>query len=1198
MEQPSSIGIVYIFDHFRLDKHGRQLVRQGIDGKAVPMFLGTRAFDVLLALVERSGEVVSKAQILDAVWPGLAIGEVNLTVQISAVRRAVDHGRDSPSLIRTIHGRGYLFAGAVTQEITPSPPNGSSPKRPLSADKRVSDMPGNVAAGHSRYPRTRKASEDTESDEERLERRTPERRQLTVMTCEVVELATLPTRLDLEDLCEVTAACHMCCREVVERYRGYVANYTSGGALAYFGYPQADEHDADRAVRAGLALVDAMPKLSTAAGNPLHVRVGVATGLVAASNPSGSDPAQTVSVVGETPNLAMHLQTLAQPDMVFVSQATRSHLGRLFNYRDVGAIKFEGLLPETPVWQVLSENRTFGLFEALRSDATPLVGRDEEMDLLSRRWSQAKAGGGRVVLISAEPGVGKSRLAEALAEKIAAEPHTRLRYFCSPHHQDSALYPMIGQMERAAGFAHGDRPEGRLAKLQKVLAPIAPPMEDVALLAELHSLPLPDLGPTLDLSPQRKKDKMFEALLRQVESLSRPQPVLMLFDDIHWIDPSSLELLDRLIERIVGWRVLLLAMFRPEFQPPWTGQPHVTLLTLPRLDRRNTAAMVANVAGDTGLPSEIVEEITERTDGVPLFVEELTKAVLEAGTPNPTSSVPATLHSSLMARLERLGPAAKDVAQTGAAIGREFGFGLLAFVTDLTEPQLQEALDRLTDSGLLLVRGSPPTYTFKHALVQDAAYGTLLRNRRQRLHGRIVATLEDRFLEVVSAQPALLARHCAEAGLAEKAVAYWLQAGQQSLDRSAMVEAVTQLGKGLHELSGLPNGPWNQQQELELQLALAAALSATAGFPAAEFEKARTRARALAEQVGRPEHLVPLIAVQWPFHLLRSEHRIALSLAEQLEQIGESGNDTSVKFIGRFTHGIVRLSLGEFVHARTILQRCIGLADPAHLTMGLMSVDPYPCMLTWLAVTLAILGYVDQARSLRDEALSKARRLGHVHTLAVVFAQVHWIDWLTRSPMVHIAEMLALTTEHGFPFFLAWARAYHGLSLIALGQAKEGLAFATQGLMDFRATGAAYNTPVHLAFHAEAYAMLGQPAEGLNSLVEAAQFVETTEERIHEAELHRMQGDLLNATGDRSAAERQYRQAIAVAERQSAKLFQLRASVSLARLWRDQGKRAEARDLLGLIYNWFTEGFDAPDLQNAKALLDELAEAVAAGTAV
>ena len=464
-----------------------------------------------------------------------------------------------------------------------------------------------------------------------------------------------------------------------------------------------------------------------------------------------------------------------------IDAATRRQIGGLFECQDLGTVELKGLPVAVPAWQVLSENRTLGQFEALRSGTTPLVGRDEELELLLRRWAQAKAGSGRVVLISAEPGVGKSRLAEALAERIAVDPHTRLRYFCSPHHHNSALYPVIAQMERAAGFAQADTPAAKIPKLQALLTVTAPPMEDVALVAELLSLPSTDLGPPLDLTPQRKKEKTFGALLRQVENLSQRQPVLMIFDDLHWIDPSSRELLDRVIERVTEWPVLLLAMFRPEFQPPWTGQPHVTMLTLARLDRHKTSAMVASVAGNATLPAEIIDEISDRTDGVPLFVEELTKAVLESSgqgaaalsaTPNPILAVPATLHASLMARLDRLGPAAKEVAQTGAAIGREFGHDLLASAIDLPATQLHEALDRLTSAGLLFVRGTPPqsSYIFKHALVQDAAYGTLLRSRRQRLHARIGATLEARFPEIVVAQPALLGHYYAEAGQVERSI--------------------------------------------------------------------------------------------------------------------------------------------------------------------------------------------------------------------------------------------------------------------------------------------------------------------------------------------------------------------------------------------------------------------------------------------
>jgi class 3 adenylate cyclase/tetratricopeptide (TPR) repeat protein len=1026
---------------------------------------------------------------------------------------------------------------------------------------------------------------------------TPERRPLSVMFCDLAGSTALSSQLDPEDLREIIRNYQGCVATTIQHFDGFIARYVGDGVLVYFGWPEARETDAERAVRAGLAVASAV-SAERPGGQPLQVRIGIATGLVVIGEPIGSGDSRQQTAVGETPNLAARLQSLARPGQVVIDAATRRQIGGLFECQDLGTAELKGLSVAVPAWRVVSENRAVGQFEALRSGTTPLVGRDEEMELLLRRWGQAKAGSGRVVLISAEPGVGKSRLSEALAERIAAEPHIRLRYFCSPHHQDSALYPIIAQMERAAGFAHEDAPTAKIAKLQAVLAATTLPMEEVALIAELHSLPPVDLVPPLDLTPQRKKEKTFDALLRQVEGLSRQQPVLMMFDDIHWIDPSSRELMDRTVARVADWPVLLLAMFRPEFQPPWTGQPHVTMLTLPRLDRRDTAAMVANVAGNAVLSAEVMEEIAERTDGVPLFVEELTKAVLESGSLGgaalsavPHPSVPATLHASLMARLDRLGSAAKEVAQAGAAIGREFGYDLLASVSDLPPLQLSEALDRLVNAGLLFARGIPPeaSYLFKHALVQDAAYGSLLRGRRQSLHRRVAATLEERFPEVVTAQPALLAQHCQEAGLAEQAVVYWLQAGQQALARSAMSEAVAQMRKGLEVLTRLPDGRRRQQQELDLQVELRSALTATKGWAATEVEETLARGRVLAEQLGRPEHLVRLILGQWSLHHVRSEHRLALPLAEHLQQIGEMRNDAG-QSLSRYAQGVTRLTLGEFVAARALPERYRDLAEPTDRVIGGLSFDPQTATSAYLALTLTCLGYIDQARSRMDEALSKARRLNHVHTLAHELCLRHYFDWLTCSPMLHTEELLALSAEHGFPYFLGWGLIFRGRSLITLGQAREGLALLIQGLAHVRATGAILYKPMLLTWLSEAHAILGRFLEAQKYLAETAQFVETTQERAYEAELlHRVPGDLLNAAGDQPAAEQHYRQAIVVAERQSARLFQLRASVSLARLWRDQGNRAKARYLLGPVYNWFTEGFDAPDLKEAKALLDELA---------
>jgi class 3 adenylate cyclase/tetratricopeptide (TPR) repeat protein len=1029
-----------------------------------------------------------------------------------------------------------------------------------------------------------------------------ERRQLTVVFCDLAGSTELSVQLDPEDLRELIGAYRRAVADVVRSFDGFVAKYMGDGVLVYFGYPRAHEDDSEQAVRAGLGVLDAVRRLD-AKSRKLQARVGIATGLVVVGDLIGEGAAQEQAVVGETPNLAARLQALAEPDAVVIAESTRRQIGNWFEVSDLGTQSLKGFAEPQRVWRVLRENLALGQFEALRSGATPLVGRDDEMDLLLRRWAQAKAGRGDVVLMAGEPGVGKSRLTEAFAERIGAQPHIRLRYFCSPHHQDSAFHPIIVQTERAADFLREDTPGGKLAKLEALLADTAPRSGDVALIAALHGLSSTDIALPLDASPQRNREKTLEVLLRRIEGLSHQQPVLMVFEDIHWIDPSSHELLDRTIERIANWRVLLVATFRHEFQPPWIGQPRVTTIALTRLDRHETEVMVANIAGNT-LPSETVREIAERTDGIPLFVEELTKAVLESGVQSPlglssvqhpASSVPATLHASLMARLDRLGAVAKDVAQTGAAIGREFSYELLLSLVDMPGSQLPEALDSLVNAGLLLARGVPPhsTYIFKHALVQDAAYSTFLRGRRQQLHARIAATLESSFPEIVLAQPELLARHCAEAKLPEKAAVYWLNAGRQALARSAMKEAVVQLRKGLDLLPGLPDGSWRRQQELGLQIALRSALAATQGYGAAVVGQTLARARELAEQIDQPEHLLTLTYGQWQFHWVRSEHRLALTVAEQLERLGETRNDKAIQLLGRRLQGLIRGFLGEFVTALTLIENCHGPSDLAHHEGDGLVGDPHAMRLSYLSLTLVYLGYIDQARSRINEALWWARQRRNAHNQARVLVYAIRIDWVTRSLELeqHTKELLTLSSEHGLSLFEGWATAYRGLSLTARGQTHEGLSLLSQGLESIRAAKTVVTTPGLLVGLAEAHAMVGRPVEGLKYLTEAAQIIETTEERVHEADLYRVRGDLLNAAGDQSAAEQDYRQATAVAQQQSAKLFELRSAASLARLWRDQGKIADARARLAPIYRWFTEGFDAPDLVEAKALLRDLVRA-------
>jgi class 3 adenylate cyclase/tetratricopeptide (TPR) repeat protein len=1031
-----------------------------------------------------------------------------------------------------------------------------------------------------------------------------ERRQLTVMFCDLVGSTALSGRLDPEDLRSIFTAYHRCCTELIERNGGFVAKYMGDGVLAYFGYPQAHEHDAERAVRAGLALVEAVPKLATNAGSPLQVRVGIATGLVVVGDLIGAGAAQEQAVVGETPNLAARLQALAEPGAVVIAASTRRLTGGLFEYRDLGTLALKGFAENIPAWQVLGAGAAESRFEALRATTTPLVGRDEEIDLLMRRWAQAKHGEGQVVLVSGEPGIGKSRIAQTVAERISAEPHTRLRYFCSPHHQDSALYPSIAQLERAAGFRREDTDQQRLDKLEAVLAQGTNDLSEVApLLADLLSTPTCNRYPPLALTPQKRKEKTLHAQLGQVEGLAAQQPVLIVWEDVHWSDPTTREFLDLLIDWMPTLRVLTIVTFRPEFAPPWIGRPHVTMLNLNRLPPRQGAEMIVHVTGGRALPKEIAEQIVDRTDGVPLFIEELTKSVAESGMlietgdryviagPVTPLAIPTTLHASLLARLDRLAPT-REVAQIAAALGRQFSYELISAVAAMPQQQLDDALAQLVRADLVFQRGTPPhaEYAFKHALVQDAAYGTLLRSRRQQLHACIAAALEDRFQEIVAADPALLAHHCSEAGMVEKAVVYRLRAGQQAMAHSAMKEALAQLHKGLDMLAGLPDGPLRWQQELDLQIALRSPLMATKGLASPDVGDTIARARALAEQVDRPEYLVPLLFGQCVFHFYRSEYRLALSFAQQLERLGETRNDVRTQLQGRHLNGAILCYLGEFVAARAVMEQCHGLADQANRHEGS---DPYSRMLISLACTLAHLGYIDQARSRMDEALLEIHRLGRaqVQTLALVLSGAAWIEAImcSRELKRRAEELLALSTEHGFPHQIAWATVYRGISLTAAGQAQEGLALLTEGLEAVRATGNVANTPYLFMGIAESYAMLGQPVEGLNWIAEAEHIIETTEERVEEAELHRLRGDLLNATGDRFAAEQSYDRALAVAKRQNAKLFELRAAVSLARLWRDQGRPTEARDLLAPVYGWFTEGFDTPLLQDAKALLDQLA---------
>ena len=769
------------------------------------------------------------------------------------------------------------------------------------------------------------------------------------MFCDLVGSTALSARLDPEDLREVIGAYHRCCADLITEAGGFVAKYMGDGVLAYFGYPQAHEHDAEHAVRAGLALVEAAPKLTTAAGVPLQVRVGIATGLVVVGDLIGAGAAQEQAVVGETPNLAARLQALAEPGAVVIADGTRRLLGNLFELKDLGARDLKGIAGPARAWAALRASSVGSRFDALHTTGlTALVGREEESELLLRRWSRAKTGEGQVVLLSGEAGIGKSRLTAALLERLAGEPHTRLRYFCSPQRTDSAFHPIIGQMERAAGLAYDDKPQAKLDKLDAVLAQTSTSPEDAALFAEMLSLPNDGRYPALELAPEQRRQRVLEALMSQLAGLARRQPVLMIFEDLHWIDPTSLEVLGRTVDRIKTLPALLIVTFRPEFNAPWVGQPHVTSLTLNRLGEREAAAIIARLVGNKALPADVMAEIVERTDGIPLFVEEMTKAVLEAesegaarrtvaAVPSPALAVPASLHASLMARLDRLGPA-KEVAQIGSAIGREFSHALLASVARKPEAELGSALDRLVQAGLLFRQGVPPqaSYLFKHALVQDAAYGTLLREPRRALHARIAETLESQFAEIAESQPEILAHHCTEAGLIEKAAGLWGKAGQRSLARSALVEAAAQLTRALDQIATLPGTAALRREQIKLQVALITPLMHVKGYAAAETKAAAEQARLLIEQaeaLGEPPEdpllLFSVLYAFWVANFVAFNGDACRDLAAQFLALAEKQRATVPLMVGHRLMGTSLLFTGDIAEGRGHLDQALALYDPA-----------------------------------------------------------------------------------------------------------------------------------------------------------------------------------------------------------------------------------------------------------------------------
>jgi class 3 adenylate cyclase/predicted ATPase/chloramphenicol 3-O-phosphotransferase len=1027
----------------------------------------------------------------------------------------------------------------------------------------------------------------------------PERRQLTIMVCTMVVSRPLTGDLDPEEMSERIAPFHKVVADVAARFGGFVAQYLGDGVHVYFGYPAAHEHDAEQAVRAGLALLDAVGMLEASSGVTFRARAGIATGLVVVGEQLGTSNAQQHIAIGDAPNLAARLEAMAAPGEVVIAASTRRLVGGMFDCHALGTDELKGLPPSVEAWRVRGQTVGVSRFEARRAGAlSPLVGRQEEMELLLRRWHQAKAGEGRVVLLSGEPGIGKSRIAETVLTRLEGEPHAGVRYFCSPHHTHSPLYPFIAQLERAASFEAGSSAREKLDKLQALLKPTARNVpQDLALIAELLAVPLDERYPVVEVSPQQKREMALSALLHQLEGLAVQGPVLIVFEDAQWIDPTSLDLLDRTVAHIAKLPVLMVVTFRPEFQPTWVGQPHVTMLPLSRLGRGDSASMLCRLTKGKALPDAVAQHVLAHTDGVPLFIEELTSMLLESeflretgdcyalDGPLPPLAIPTTLQASLMARLDRLS-SVKDVAQIGAAIGREFSYELIAPVSELPPGELEAALEQLAAAGLISRRGAPPvaTYSFKHALVQDAAYASLVRSRRHRLHATVARVLEERFPALAQAQPELVAHHYTSAGLYRQSISYWLKAGQLANDRSANSEAVSHLSRGLELLATLPSSCERDNRELDLLLALGRALIIGKGYADPEVERVYSRAQALSTEVSDPSQRFVVVRGLWTFRLAKGEVETARHLATELLHLTEEQQLAHLRSAANLSLGQTAVHLGSFVDAHGYFERAIeqtkAIAPRRRPTQdALVTCYCYDAQALWH------LGRLQATVRRIEDAIARAKNLTTPYNSAFAFfhaACIHRYLGDKAGARRWALQSIALSEEHSFPYLRAFAMALRGWS--------GGVTEAEEALAAFRQIGAGLWAVEVLAILAEVYADAERSTEALEHLEASLAEGRRTGERWREAEVHRLLGELLlrMSPAAHHEAEESFSQALQVAREQHAKSLELRAALSLSRLWCRLDKRADAHHLLAGVYGYFTEDFDTADLRDAKALLGEL----------
>ncbi len=1039
-----------------------------------------------------------------------------------------------------------------------------------------------------------------------------ERRQLTVMFCDLASSTALAATLDPEDMRDVNRAYQDAAKTAIERFDGFVARYMGDGVLAYFGYPQAHEDDAERAVRAGMRIVDAITELNAGVGRAkgveLAVRVGIATGRVVVGDLIGEGVSQESAVVGETPNLAAKLQGFAEPNTVVVAPSTRRLTGGNLEYRDLGLREVKGLPAPVRVSQVVGEGLAASRFEATRGQQLlPLIGREDETTALLRRWERARDGEGQVVLISGEPGIGKSRLTQELGYRIAAEPHAYLGYQCSPYHSHSALFPIIAQLERAAGLSPHLEPHNKLEKLRRLLFESTEDLDnDLPALAALLSIPTGDDFTKIEPDAKARREQTLAALVHQLEGLSRKQPVLCVFEDVHWIDPSTREFLDRIVDRVESLRVLLIVTFRPEFVSSWTGQAHVTLMAMNRMTRRVSGKLIAQLAGTMAMPPDVLEEVIAKSDGVPLFLEELTRTVIESerlarGTEGDSKRgahrpyIPETLQDSLMSRLDQLG-SGKPLAQLASVIGREFDYSTLSTACDLSPDRLEKCLSELENADLVFRRGSGSSaaFSFKHTLVRDAAYESLLRETKRELHERVARAIEQCRPEVTQIEPEVLAHHFTEAGLVKPAVQYWHQAGQRASERFAMTETVAHITKALGLVDELNDPAERAACELRLQITLGPALMNIKGSASSEVAKAYRRARELSDLVGEPEQKFIATWGLWMHYQVSGQFDAARRTADEVVALGGQLSDSVYLLQGHHAAWTTEGYLGNNSACLEHVEQGLALydIDQHHKSAYLYGDhDPGICAQVHVAYHKWFTGYPDQAVVAARSLVKLGEALSHPLSLAQAQAGAAMVHQFRREPaevLRYARELIATSAKFGLEVWrnngdvmLGWA---NGMA----GEERTGIEMVQRALEERTEKGLKYRQVYYLAIFAELLQHTGDFEAGFDVVAQALAILEQSGERRWESIVHRVHGDLLRARGDDLQAEDCFEAAIECARRQGAKSLELRAAVGLAGLWQKRGKTSEARKLLAPIYGFFQEGHNTADLRDASALLESL----------